>query len=56
MKRVYFPPTMTIVDFQQKSHILAGSVNNVKTDVGIGYGGGGNGDAMSPGFNDYGDF
>jgi hypothetical protein len=52
MEKVYFPPTMTVVDFQQKSHILAGSINNVKTDVGLDYRGGGSEDAMSPGFFD----
>ena len=56
MKKVYFPPTMMVVDFQQKSQILAGSVNNVKTDIGIDYEGGGNGDVMSPGFTDFDDF
>ena len=48
MKKVYFPPTMTVVEFQQESHILAGSVQSVTTGVGIDYGGGGSGEAMSP--------
>ena len=49
MKKVYFPPTMEVVEYQQESQILAGSVQSVTTDVGIGYGGGGDGDAMAPG-------
>jgi hypothetical protein len=56
MKKVYFPPTMAVVEFQQESHILAGSLNGVNSNVDLGYGGGGDVDAMSPGFNDFGDF
>ena len=53
MKKVYSPPMMTVVEYQQESHILAGSVQSVTTDVGIDYGGGGNGDAMSPELDDH---
>jgi hypothetical protein len=56
MKKVYFPPTMTVVEYQQMNHILAGSLNGVNSNVDLGYGGGGTEDPMSPGFNDFGDF
>lgn len=48
MTKVYFPPAMMVVELQQESHILAGSLNNVDNNVGLDYVGGGNGDAMSP--------
>jgi hypothetical protein len=52
MKKVYFPATMTVVEFQQRSHILAGSVTNIDGNTDLGYGGGGTEDAMSPELED----
>ena len=52
LKRVYFPPTMMMVAFQQKSHILAESITGFEDNVGFEYEGGGVEEPMSPELND----
>jgi hypothetical protein len=43
---------MEVVEIQQQGNILSGSVANVESNVDLHYGGGGNSEAMAPGFGD----
>ena len=56
MKRVYFPPTMTVEVFQQESHLLAGSLNGVGGNADLIYDGGGTTPAMGREFDDFQDY
>ena len=46
-KKTYQRPTTSVVKLQHKSHILAGSVNDVKGNANLRYGGAGTVDANS---------
>lgn len=47
MKKVFSKPTIQTVDIQQQASLMAGSVNNIVGNSGIGYGGGGTGAARA---------
>ena len=48
IKKVYFPATMTVVELQQKYHLLAGSFNNIGGNADLDYDGGGSGGSTTP--------
>lgn len=47
MKRIYIPPTLSVVKLQNENRILIDSVRRVGSNVGFNYGGGGNVEAVS---------
>ena len=48
MKKEYMKPTMDVVQMGQMGQLLAGSLDSVDGNAGVGYGGAGTGDPQAP--------
>ncbi len=52
MKKTFLKPTIQVVALQQQGIICTSPVDNVKSNAGIGYGGGGRGPSRARGYDE----